>query len=183
MHGAFRNNTQTLHVCREFVEQTSWHIMAMACSEQDTIKDYWLKGADVDTIATAMGCTKKKVTDTIKTIREQWRKDSVERIEDEVSRELAKLNLIEKECWCAWGKEQIGYVTAGKEIMQVVEPPNPQYMKTILDCMTRRAKLLGLDKPSVIKSINTYDLGKASVEQLQRIVNGENPDKVFGGVE
>ena len=39
--------------------------MALACSEQDTIKDYWLKGADVDTIATAMGCTKKKVTDTI----------------------------------------------------------------------------------------------------------------------
>ena len=99
-----------------------------------------------------------------------------------MSRELAKLNLIEKSVGVHGVREQIGYVIAGKEIIQVVEPPNPQYMKTILDCMTRRAKLIGLDKPSVIKSINTYDLGKASVEQLQRIVNGKILIKFFGGV-
>jgi len=70
--------------------------------------------------------TQKTISEDLAYLKEQWRKNAAESTDDQIAKEEAKIDELEK--W-AWSKQKGDIV---------------------LRCMERRAKLKGLDKPTKI---------------------------------
>jgi hypothetical protein len=111
----------------------------------------------------------------MKWCREQWRTRAVGAIEQQKTRELARIDQVEVEAWRAW-ERSIGYYTtvttkttsvkmADRE-GELVELPgveetrkreklagDPRFLERIGDCIRKRADILGLDAPRQISGV------------------------------
>lgn len=106
-----------------------------------------------------------------------YRSKNDELIEEQVHIELARLNRIEAEMWDAWesskamrrrtkikgGTIEGGQVSGGTLSERQMEEMfgNPQYLKLVLDCVDRRCRLLGIDKPQEFE-------GKVSIYEYMK---------------
>ncbi len=89
----------------------------------------------------------------LKEIRRRWREDSVHDFDEYVGRELARIDVVEHECWRAW-RENIGERTVTRKdsngsftkTTKITEKHagNVAYLNGVLRCVDRRARLLGL---------------------------------------
>jgi len=126
----------------------------------------------------------------MKIIMEEWRADRTEVLDDIVAKELGKLAVVEQEAWTALQLSRqrfqsrtviVDAENADGDNERPVRITNrteartadPRYMKIILDCAERRAKLLGLDQPGVLdlqaghggKVAFTLDIGAPTYEE------------------
>lgn len=73
----------------------------------------------------------------LRRVRKQWQEQQLSSIDQVVARELAKLDHIEQQAWGEWDSSK-ARKTGG----------DTDYLRVILLCMERRAKLYGLEKPA-----------------------------------
>jgi len=76
-------------------------------------------------------------------------------------RELARLEVLEREHWLAWQK-----VSADKQTA-------PKYLAGVLDCIRRRCAILGLDAPKR-QELTGADGAPLSLIIVERIVSGQS---------
>lgn len=132
-------------------------------------------------------------------IREMWTEQAVAFITTATAEELAKLEAIEVEMWAAWEKSKRverkrmskkttpadadapGPAELAEQTLSIESEDTPgdeRYMARIAWCMERRAKLLGLDAPSVAeihlpgtveqeKPVSVHDVRRAMLNDPQ----------------
>lgn len=89
----------------------------------------------------------------------EWKRESLNNIDDYITQELKKLDKIETELWEAWEASKSGKkrtknrIEKGKGTPAYTEDTNettcgnPRYLDLLLSVQQRRAKMLGFDKP------------------------------------
>ena len=102
----------------------------------------------------------------MKELMQEWRDENKSNIDASVTKDLLKLEVIERECWQEWHKSKEDFVrteiydgkvsegsrevTGGKvgRLVQETKGGDAKYFDTALKAMERRARLLGYDTPT-----------------------------------
>lgn len=136
-------------------------------------------------MAQELGVSTRQIKRDLKIIRQRWQETQVANVGTRCAREIAKIDLVEREAWDAWDKSKQDAETRTERIRKgkASGPGNSvevsirtegqagdaTYLKTVLDCIERRCKLLGLDAPE--KHIyDIQDLQDLTDEDLAEIV-------------
>jgi len=123
---------------------------------QAQVSDLSLKGYSQTAIAKQLGVTQATVSNDLKALREVWRASKIRDFDLDVSIELERLNLIEREMWEAWErskKPSQSAVLIGEGVTQPARKTlknqngDPRYMMVVLHCHQSRRELLALDPP------------------------------------
>ena len=125
--------------------------------DYEVITAYYLKGEYQSEIAKLLGVTQQQISLDIKTIQARWRKNTTFNLDEHKSKELAKLDELERIAWDAWEKStgertKARQVKSGDAVMSASmekeqRDGNPAFLDTVLKCIDRRVKILGLDAP------------------------------------
>jgi len=126
---------------------------------------WYLKGDTQAAIAARLGVSRRTVRSDLKTVRESWLESSLRDFDMARAHELAKVQLIEREAWAAWDRSQQESVTTkvsqeeaenrSKQRAEKVsrgQTGDPRFLQTVLMCVLKRCKLLGLDRPATSAS-------------------------------
>lgn len=136
-------------------------------ADRAKVAELLLKGWTYDAIARHLNLTIDMVRHDAEKLREGWRTNALINVGDMINMELARLDLIERQCWEAWEAskqeftrqvQKIGPANRnGKQkkipsveiIGGLMQKENrhgdPRYLALILHCSAERRKLLGLD--------------------------------------
>src|SRR5688572_18434627 len=95
------------------------------------VSDLYCRGCRQWEIAAQLGVSADTIAGDLKHIRETWKAAGVRDMTATREAELAKLDTIEREAWNAWENEH-----------------DPRFLEKVLQCIKRRAELLGLDAPT-----------------------------------
>lgn len=161
----------------------------------DQISALYLKGWRQVDIAEEIGVTQQQIAYDLKEIHARWRESSVRNLDEAKAMELARLDELEREYWAAWERSkgektkarQFGKMDADgqRQIERAVMEKeqligNPAFLAGVEKCIDMRCKLLGIYAPTRLDAwMRNLDLGKLSLEQLDRIAKGEDPVQVI----
>lgn len=124
------------------------------------VSEYYAKGWTMAQIADEIGVDVSTVSRSIKRIHEAWKEAAAVNYDSTALQQLRKLDMIEKEAWEAWERsvgdsvklrKEAGFNSKGNFERQVEilekQAGASEYLRLVLDCVDKRAKLLGLDAP------------------------------------
>lgn len=134
-------------------------------SDRLTISDLRLKGYTEREIAAQLKTSQQMVHYDLKVVELEWKASRNEEIDKQKSRELAILNKL--------------YSEAMKQFDLLKDP---RYLQAAIQCSRDRRELMGLDAPKETRHsgfVGAFDPSKCSMEQIERIVNGEDPGLVL----
>jgi hypothetical protein len=100
-------------------------------------------------MATEMGVSQQQISYDLKILQERWVKSGAANMDEAKSRELAKIDNLERTYWASWETTQKLIVLPDKTSIEAKNVPgDPRYLTGVQWCIERRAKLLGLDAPA-----------------------------------
>ena len=121
----------------------------------------YLRGKTQAEIGEALGISRAMVAYDLVAIQERWREGTVRDLDAAKSRELAKVDELERTYWSAWESslEQKETTTTARteagdalrataQMKKETRDGNPAFLEGVLKCIQRRARLLGLDAPT-----------------------------------
>lgn len=160
----------------------------------EIIAELTLQGVKQTVIAVQLNLSQQAISRDLREIKTRWISSANMSFDAHIAQELAKLELLEREYWAGWKRSQQprkntlaavrelkGGSVGEKEAKEETRDGNARFLEGVLFVMERRARLVGLDKPTRINgTVQTYDLTKFSDEQLDRIANGESIEAVLG---
>jgi hypothetical protein len=172
------------------------------------IAEYYLQGKTQNQIVEILNndttrgytLTQAIISRDLKAIQSEWLVKSLTDFNQARANELAKIDALEREYWRGWERSrQSKTVSKSKkeeskrkskqsaELVKEEQVGDPRFLQGIEQCINRRCQLLGLDAPKrlSISPQNIHDKipwGNLTREQLERLKNGEEPDKVVPGL-
>lgn len=160
------------------------------------ITDMYLQGKTQADIAATLGLARQQIGYDLAIIQKRWRTDTAINMDEAKQRELARIDLLEREYWNAWQRtleertktrtEQSSATgepdkkvkakgTAKATIEKETMLGNPAYLAGVMSCIERRCKILGLDAAIKSDSVSkNVDLSKLTNQQLARVAAGED---------
>jgi transposase len=130
---------------------------------REVVSKLYLQGKSQLAISEIVGVVPKTVFNDLKALREQWRQNAAANFSELQSRELAKIDLIEQECWDQWdrSKKDREIHSAEKEdglngqktksgLKREGQTADTSYIDKIQWCINKRCQILGLDAPSKV---------------------------------
>lgn len=134
------------------------HVIA---ARRNKVAELTLKGFTQSEIALELGYTQSQISRDLKIISGQWKESMLQDISLIKSRELAKLDMIERRLWDAWERstdkkhkkrvkkirERESLQEKERELTAIEGIGDPRYVSEILKCIQQRTKLMGLDEP------------------------------------
>lgn len=174
----------------------------MRLKRRDIVRKLYIQGNPISAIAKILGAKRTTITDDVSQIQQDWREAGVVEWSEHVSRQLARLDMLETQAWDAWTsskgvenlevldfkdmtasgrkkvKKQLGKgeslaATFNWTVKKHQSKGNPQFLNVILSVIRERSKLLGLDK------INTDDGGVDDVPIIAVVATSlEDVDKM-----
>ena len=158
------------------------------------ISELYLRGKPQAEIAEEIGVSQGQVSKDLSIIRTRWRKQTTVNMDEAKNKELARIDVLEREYWEAWerskgeqvkgrqkqsdtgGKKKIEWATVEK--VQLIG--NPAFLAGVEKCIDMRCKLLGIYAATKVDSVTrNIDLTKLTGDQLDRIAAGEDPIQVI----
>lgn len=143
------------------------------------IGELYLKGWLQVDIADELGISQQTVSNDLKTLQQDWLESALIDINEAKSRELAKLDQLEREYWKGWLRscldaetmtEKNGYDEKRgdyNETVKVVrgQAGNTSFLDGIQRCVAQRCKILGIEAPDEHK----YDIGPQLARALEAL--------------
>lgn len=142
------------------------------------IGDLYLKGWLQADIATEVGVSQPTVSLDLKALHAEWLKSTLIDINEARSRELAKLDQLEREYWKGWlrscmdAEEEIVKVTIDEQGIKTEETKkvkgqsgDTKFLDGIQKCVAQRCKILGVEAPEE----HTYDIGPQLIQALEAL--------------
>lgn len=120
------------------------------------VADLYLKGQSQFEIAEVIGRHQTTVSNDIKALQRQWLQDANVDFDEARSRELGKIDHLEREAWLAYLRSQEDEETDvhkntrwGEESSFTAkgQAGDPRFLAIVDKCINRRCKILGLDAP------------------------------------
>lgn len=142
--------------------------------------------------------TQQTISRDLKIIQRDWQRSALIKFDEARAQELAKIDNLEREYWRAWErsktekkhseKERTEGETS-KEVTRVQKWEligDHRFLEGVQWCINRRCELLGLDAPKRMHIfeedlLSKIDWDHLTKDQMQRLVNGEEPTKVIPG--
>lgn len=145
-----------------------------------------LEGHTLMEVAAKLGISYGCVWNDISFTRQVWRQQALDDVEQERERELSKLEAVEREALRGWMRSQENALSVqvkdtpdGSETTKTTkgQAGDHGFLGKIIDCHTRRCKILGLDAPTKIADTDkngndlTPDQHRSRlIERLSRIM-------------
>ena len=150
--------------------------------EKDRLKitEMRLGGMTQREIAAVMRTSQQMVHYDLKAIEADWEESRKEQIDKQKARELAVINKLYREAMQAWRKSLRRIGRKGKK--KFGKFGDVRFLQQAIQCSRERRELMGLDAPKQLKHsgfVGTFDPSKCTMEQLERIRNGEDPGLVL----
>ena len=138
-----------------------------------------LQGWTQTAIAAHLDIAQSTVSEDLQHVRQTWNDSNASALDEIRSRELAKIDLIEREAWAAWGRSQKPAQSAvvtgegsGKQTRKSMKQQigDPRFLDQINKCIMQRRAVLGLDVlPAANQSEGPFD-GQVTLEVRQERV-------------
>ena len=123
--------------------------------------DLYLKGRTQNEIAAHFGVSQPQISTDLKKVRKRWREMTNDVFDAKVSRELAKVDAVEREFWQAWLSSKTEWKRTSKKrttdpggrkhrevgVLREQREGNPAFLEGVLRCITQRCRILGLEAP------------------------------------
>lgn len=168
----------------------------------------YLRGTSQPEIATALKLPLQAVSKELKAVRQEWVSEMPTDFNSAKATELAKINALEREYWNAW-RRSIGSVTDESCSPKSVESAerrsksakakskrtnkrtetrtklstgDPRYLAGVQWCIKQRCVIFGVAEPQEPNQngfTGPFDPSKYTLEQLERIIKGEDPAGVL----
>jgi len=135
-----------------------------------------------------MEVSQQQISYDLKTLQKRWQKSALVDIDAAKSKELARIDHLEREYWIAWERscsmrvittaekratEKADSTKAGRREEQ--RDGNPAFLAGIMQCIDRRCKIMGFDAPTKIAPTDPSGekeySGGLTVEQRANRVN------------
>lgn len=134
--------------------------------DYERITAMYLKGMYQSDIAAELGLSQGQISNDIKIIQKRWQSQTSLNLDEAKSKELARIDILEREFWQAWETSKSERTKARQEIGTTKDPQtgkpvinkssmekeqrdgNPAFLQGVLNCIDRRCKLLGIDAPT-----------------------------------
>jgi hypothetical protein len=130
---------------------------------RELVSRLYLQGKSQLAISEIVSVAPKTVFNDLKALRERWLENAAVNFSERQSRELAKIDLIEQECWDQWdrSKKDREIHSAEKEdglngqktksgLKREGQTADTSYIDKIQWCINKRCQILGLDAPSKV---------------------------------
>ncbi|TXS96193.1 hypothetical protein FV139_01415 [Parahaliea maris] len=130
---------------------------------QEIIAREYLKGRLQAEIAEELGLSIATVKRDLVKVRERWLKSSLRDFDALRAEQLAKIDTVEAEAWTMWMRSCERRVRTSVQELEATKYPGtntrtddedgsgePRYLQITLQCVERRARLLGLDAPQKV---------------------------------
>ena len=121
------------------------------------VADLYLQGLSQASIAEQLEVSQTSVARDLAKIERSWRESAIRDFDAAKERELQRLALIEKNAWEGWKRScqpiqsatVDGQAADSQKAKRTVKHQNgqPRFLELVLECIDKRAKLLGLDAP------------------------------------
>lgn len=149
------------------------------------IAEMYLKGRYQSEIAAELGVSQSAISKNLKAVREEWLKSALVNFNEAISKELAKVDNLERVYWESWERSLTPFksktvkakgnprteeeLKASAEQTLKTEDRNgdPRYLQGVQWCIEKRCKLLGLDAPD-----------RVQIDWRETLPDGVNPDDV-----
>lgn len=133
------------------------------------IAEMYLKGKYQSEIALELGVNQSTISKSLKAVREEWLKSTLVNFNEAISKELAKVDNLERVYWESWERSLTPFksktvkakgnprteeeLKASAEQTLKTEDRNgdPRYLQGVQWCIEKRCKLLGLDAPDRVQ--------------------------------
>lgn len=140
-----------------------------ASERRPKVAELYLKGWRQSRIAEELGTTQATISRDLKAMQHEWLKASLISFNEAVSKEIAKIDLLEITYWQAWERsiepfksktvkargnprtEEELKATAEQTLKTEDRNGDPRYLQGVQWCIERRIKVLGLDAPERIQ--------------------------------
>ncbi len=149
------------------------------------ISEWYLRGWRQLDIAAELGLSFQQISYDIKTIQRRWREKTAINLDQAKSRELERIDLLEREYWAAWERSKTEKTKAKRELSgkdtngdpivrrQFSEKEqmigNPAYLNGVQWCISERCKLIGIYAP--VRS------------EIGGSINGRIEHEITGGID
>lgn len=130
------------------------------------VADMYVRGWSYRRIAEVVGVSAKTCHKDVQASIAEWREQRLGNIDDERSRELAKIDRVEMSAWDGWEKSQRDYREVIDEVSddpkgrteksktkKYSQAGSPQFLTVILNCIQRRCAILGIDAPVKVEDV------------------------------
>ena len=120
------------------------------------ITKFYLQGWPQSAIASELGISQSTVSEDVRYVRRQWERSAIRNFDELRTRELQKLDYVEREAWSAWERSQKPAQAAtvsgegnGQQTRKSVKNQvgDPRYLDQIAKCIVQRRAITGLDAP------------------------------------
>lgn len=150
----------------------------------------YLRGIQQADIAERLQVSVPTVERDLAIVRERWKQAGIRSVDERKSSELEVIDRIEREAWRAWRRSQKDTITVTRKEGETTETTvrsqgqagNPAYLDTVLKCVDRRCKLLGLDAPQQV-DLNIHDMSDDELAEQERQLGIEPPRFVLPHME
>ena len=170
-------------------------------NRRQQVAEMYLRGMYQADIAEQLKVNQATISRDLAELRKEWLDRSINHIDQKKAIELAKLDRLEVTYWEAWERslknaeieitEQIGTrrkvkPKEGETEQDGIVPErirktkrvegqsgNPEFLKGVLNCITKRCDILGIDAPKKNENLNV-DASTLTNEQIDRLLAGES---------
>jgi len=124
------------------------------------IADLYLQGWLQVDIAAEVGVSQSTVSLDLKALHKEWQKSALVDIDAAKSKELARIDRLEREYWDAWYRSCLDAETTTKKAVETAKETrkeavqtakgqsgDPRFLQGVQWCIERRCKILGIDAP------------------------------------
>ena len=127
------------------------------------VAELYLRGIGQVEIAKREGVTQPQISQDLKLICQAWQRESIMAMGEIKAKELAKIDLLEREAWDAWERSKLPQrrrsMTKGgaagniENLAEIESPGNPRFLEQIERCIKARCQLLKLVDANVAVNI------------------------------
>ena len=145
------------------------------------VAELYLQGLAQSTIAEQLAVAQATVSADLEHIRKLWQESAIRDFAEVRSREMQKLDLIEREAWAAWQRSQKPAQSAvvtgsapgpGQQSRKTMKNQygDPRFLQQVNQCISQRRGLLGLDVlPAPVTPQETFDANVSLEVRRQRV--------------
>lgn len=140
------------------------------------VASLYCQGMFVINIADKLGVTRQTIHKDLRIIKERWREEQVNDIDEKMLNELTKIDEVERNAWEAW-ERSIGKVKQTKttdhpkgqtyEELIKEQAGDPRFLFVVLGCVKKRCEILGLNAPEQVKTTLSFGSEK-DLEEMER---------------
>ena len=126
------------------------------------VTELYLQGWPQGAIATELNVAQSTVCEDLKYVRRKWEQSAISNFDELRTRELQKLDYIEREAWGAWQRSQKPAQSAtvtgegnGQQTRKSMKHQigDPRFLEQVSKCISQRRAMTGLDAPLQVADV------------------------------